>query len=171
MVWKGSTKLGIAWAKSSDNTTYVVANYSPQGNFGGQFAANVQRNPNQNDVKNSDLCKKSTTSPQGTGTTTNTGSTGGTTGATGTSTNTGTTGGSTGSTGTSRNTEIITKDVSRMLSSGDSTKIKDCLKKLNIWYTYSSSGSSNSSGIKTTIKITVYSSEVQKVKQDCLSNL
>ena len=101
--------MGIAKTTTSDGKNFVVANYSPAGNVKNQFAANVQRDPNQNDVKNSDLCKKSTTSPQGTGTTTNTGSTGGTTGGIGT-------------------TYLI--PVGRTLSSRDEKKLQDCVSTL-----------------------------------------
>jgi len=42
VIWKSSTELGIGIALTSDNlTAYVVANYYPQGNVDGEFAANV----------------------------------------------------------------------------------------------------------------------------------
>ncbi|XP_045181656.2 Golgi-associated plant pathogenesis-related protein 1-like [Mercenaria mercenaria] len=41
VVWKGSTELGMAWAKASGGTTYVVANYRPAGNMMGDFEQNV----------------------------------------------------------------------------------------------------------------------------------
>jgi uncharacterized protein YkwD len=40
VVWKGSKKLGIAYA-STKSGTYVVANYEPAGNFLGQYPENV----------------------------------------------------------------------------------------------------------------------------------
>ncbi len=39
-VWKSSRGMGVGLAKSRDKT-YVVVNYSPPGNYVGQFAANV----------------------------------------------------------------------------------------------------------------------------------
>ncbi|KAL4217779.1 CRISP [Mactra antiquata] len=41
VVWKGSKELGMAWAKASSGTTYVVANYRPAGNMLGDFDSNV----------------------------------------------------------------------------------------------------------------------------------
>jgi hypothetical protein len=41
VVWKGSTELGMAWAKSAKGTTYVVANYRPAGNMMGDFENHV----------------------------------------------------------------------------------------------------------------------------------
>lgn len=41
VVWKGSVELGMAWAKASSGTTYVVANYRPAGNMMGAFEGNV----------------------------------------------------------------------------------------------------------------------------------
>lgn len=41
VVWKGSTELGIAWAKASSGSIYVVANYRPAGNMMGDFPDNV----------------------------------------------------------------------------------------------------------------------------------
>jgi len=42
VVWKGSEKLGVGFAITSDgNSIYVVAQYSPQGNYMGQFGQNV----------------------------------------------------------------------------------------------------------------------------------
>ncbi|CAF1011591.1 unnamed protein product [Adineta steineri] len=42
VIWKGSTRLGIGRALTSDNMTmYVVGNYFPGGNVPGQFAQNV----------------------------------------------------------------------------------------------------------------------------------
>jgi len=44
VVWKGSQKLGVGFAYSSDRKkVYVVAHYSPPGNFIGQYAQNVLR--------------------------------------------------------------------------------------------------------------------------------
>ncbi|XP_065093092.1 uncharacterized protein LOC135713787 [Ochlerotatus camptorhynchus] len=42
VVWKRSTKLGVGIAKNGTNV-YVVCNYSPPGNYGGQYPANVTR--------------------------------------------------------------------------------------------------------------------------------
>ena len=197
MIWKGSTQLGIAKTTTADGKNFVVANYSPAGNnIGtGKFASNIQAENSQIDVqKRIKLCGQSTTSPPGAVMTLGRSLSSddekklqdcvsilGTV--------------KTESSGTiinlktmptpeenqkiqsclsnlSVNTkEIIKKDIDRALSSNDSTKIKDCLKKLNIWYTYSSRVSSSSSGMKTTLTITVYSSDVQKVQQVCLFNL
>jgi hypothetical protein len=42
VVWKGSEKLGVGFAITRDgNSIYVVAQYSPQGNYMGQFGRNV----------------------------------------------------------------------------------------------------------------------------------
>jgi len=42
VIWKGSTKLGVGIGFSSDKRkVYVVANYSPPGNYQGQFPQNV----------------------------------------------------------------------------------------------------------------------------------
>jgi len=42
VVWKGSKKLGIGYALTSDGRgLYVVAQYSPPGNYMGQFSQNV----------------------------------------------------------------------------------------------------------------------------------
>jgi hypothetical protein len=42
LVWKNSIQLGIGIAFSTDNqTAWVVAEYYPQGNIDGEFAANV----------------------------------------------------------------------------------------------------------------------------------
>jgi uncharacterized protein YkwD len=41
VIWKDSKELGIALARGKDGSSYVVANYSPAGNFLGQFAENV----------------------------------------------------------------------------------------------------------------------------------
>ena len=41
VVWKSSTKMGVGKARSQGGWTYVVANYSPPGNYQGQFTANV----------------------------------------------------------------------------------------------------------------------------------
>ena len=47
MVWKSSTKFGIAKATGRNNNgmkcTYVVARYLPAGNVSGQFKKNVGR--------------------------------------------------------------------------------------------------------------------------------
>jgi len=43
VVWKGSEELGIGKAADSKGRVYVVANYSPAGNYIGNFAANVSR--------------------------------------------------------------------------------------------------------------------------------
>lgn len=42
VVWKGTSKLGIAKA-TSNGCTYVVARYSPSGNVRGRFPANVKQ--------------------------------------------------------------------------------------------------------------------------------
>jgi hypothetical protein len=45
-VWSSTKKLGIGYAQSADGKdTYVVARYSPAGNFFGQFTDNVPRAP------------------------------------------------------------------------------------------------------------------------------
>jgi uncharacterized protein YkwD len=41
LVWKGSEEVGIGCAQSSDGSYYVVANYFPAGNFGGEYKKNV----------------------------------------------------------------------------------------------------------------------------------
>jgi hypothetical protein len=42
VVWKGSQKLGVGFAITGDGKTlYVVAQYSPPGNYQGQFGQNV----------------------------------------------------------------------------------------------------------------------------------
>ena len=44
VVWKGSQKLGVGFALTGDGKTlYVVAQYSPPGNYMGQFGSNVLR--------------------------------------------------------------------------------------------------------------------------------
>ncbi|XP_062549524.1 Golgi-associated plant pathogenesis-related protein 1-like [Armigeres subalbatus] len=42
VVWKNSKRLGVGIAKTGNNV-YVVCNYDPPGNYGGQYAANVTR--------------------------------------------------------------------------------------------------------------------------------
>ena len=37
MVWKSTTKVGIALARSSDGKEYIVARYSPPGNYLGKY--------------------------------------------------------------------------------------------------------------------------------------
>ena len=37
MVWKSTTKVGIALARSSEGKEYIVARYSPPGNYIGEF--------------------------------------------------------------------------------------------------------------------------------------
>ena len=42
VVWKGSKKLGVGFALTGDGRSlYVVAQYSPSGNYIGQFGQNV----------------------------------------------------------------------------------------------------------------------------------
>jgi hypothetical protein len=41
VVWRDSKELGVAVAKSRTGQIFVVANYSPPGNFIGSFAENV----------------------------------------------------------------------------------------------------------------------------------
>lgn len=42
VVWKGSQKLGVGFAVSGDgNSVYIVAQYTPPGNYMGQFQQNV----------------------------------------------------------------------------------------------------------------------------------
>ena len=42
VVWKGSQKLGVGYAITQDGKgLYVVAQYSPPGNYMGQFGSNV----------------------------------------------------------------------------------------------------------------------------------
>ncbi|XP_050517539.1 uncharacterized protein LOC126892114 isoform X2 [Diabrotica virgifera virgifera] len=43
VIWKESKELGIGMAKNKRGQTYVVANYSPRGNYIGQFVENVPR--------------------------------------------------------------------------------------------------------------------------------
>ncbi|XP_072399922.1 uncharacterized protein [Diabrotica undecimpunctata] len=43
VIWKDSKELGIGIAKNKRGQTYVVANYSPRGNYIGQFVENVPR--------------------------------------------------------------------------------------------------------------------------------
>lgn len=53
IVWKDTKELGVGSAKSASGKLYVVANYSPPGNYSGQFTKNVlppganQFKPNQ----------------------------------------------------------------------------------------------------------------------------
>lgn len=42
VVWKNSKQLGVGIAKNGNNV-YVVCNYDPPGNYGGQYPANVTR--------------------------------------------------------------------------------------------------------------------------------
>lgn len=57
IVWKDTKELGIGTAKSKSGKLYAVANYSPPGNFSGQFTNNVlppganQFKPNQTFAK------------------------------------------------------------------------------------------------------------------------
>ncbi|CAK1548707.1 unnamed protein product [Leptosia nina] len=41
IVWKNTQELGIGSAKSKSGKLYIVANYYPPGNYGGQFVKNV----------------------------------------------------------------------------------------------------------------------------------
>lgn len=41
MVWKSSEQLGVGVAKNRHGRIYVVANYSPAGNFVGDYVENV----------------------------------------------------------------------------------------------------------------------------------
>lgn len=41
VVWRDSKELGVAVAKNRNGHIFVVANYSPPGNFIGSFAENV----------------------------------------------------------------------------------------------------------------------------------
>lgn len=41
VVWKGSRELGVGIAKSRNGQIFVVARYSPPGNYVGSFRANV----------------------------------------------------------------------------------------------------------------------------------
>ncbi|XP_052762420.1 Golgi-associated plant pathogenesis-related protein 1-like [Mya arenaria] len=41
VVWKGSTELGMAWAKAKGGSIYVVASYRPAGNMMGDFENHV----------------------------------------------------------------------------------------------------------------------------------
>ncbi len=41
VVWRNSTKMGVARASNSSGWTYVVTNYSPPGNYVGQYDENV----------------------------------------------------------------------------------------------------------------------------------
>lgn len=43
VVWKGSHEIGCGSAKSKRGGTYVVCNYSPPGNYEGQYPGNVQK--------------------------------------------------------------------------------------------------------------------------------
>jgi len=44
VVWKGSTKLGVGYAfGDGGREIYVVAQYTPPGNYMGQFGSNVLR--------------------------------------------------------------------------------------------------------------------------------
>lgn len=44
MIWSGTTHLGMGLAVSSSGTTYVVARYSPPGNYVGQSPAQGSKN-------------------------------------------------------------------------------------------------------------------------------
>jgi hypothetical protein len=37
MVWKSTTQVGIALARSSSGKEYIVARYSPPGNYFGEY--------------------------------------------------------------------------------------------------------------------------------------
>ena len=37
MIWKNTTEVGMAMAVSSSGKTYVVARYSPAGNYSGEY--------------------------------------------------------------------------------------------------------------------------------------
>lgn len=42
VVWKGSTKVGFGYALTSDGRSlYIAAQYTPPGNYMGQFSQNV----------------------------------------------------------------------------------------------------------------------------------
>ncbi|XP_044732409.1 uncharacterized protein LOC123295218 isoform X3 [Chrysoperla carnea] len=41
VIWKETTELGVAYSRGKNGRIYVVANYSPPGNFIGDFAENV----------------------------------------------------------------------------------------------------------------------------------
>ncbi|EFX82870.1 hypothetical protein DAPPUDRAFT_48780 [Daphnia pulex] len=41
VVWKGSRELGVGWATGSNGWTYFCCNYSPAGNYQGQYQVNV----------------------------------------------------------------------------------------------------------------------------------
>jgi uncharacterized protein YkwD len=41
VVWKGTTEIGCGKARSKSGNIYVVCNYSPPGNYRGQFKSNV----------------------------------------------------------------------------------------------------------------------------------
>ncbi|CAG9768166.1 unnamed protein product [Ceutorhynchus assimilis] len=43
IIWKNSIELGVGIAKNRRGQTYVVCNYSPRGNFVGQFMENVPK--------------------------------------------------------------------------------------------------------------------------------
>lgn len=43
LIWKNTTDLGVGLAKNKKGQTYVVCNYHPRGNYGGQFAENVPK--------------------------------------------------------------------------------------------------------------------------------
>ncbi|CAJ0914212.1 unnamed protein product, partial [Mesorhabditis belari] len=43
LVWRGSKSLGVGIATGRDGSTYLVCNYDPPGNYGGQFQNNVFR--------------------------------------------------------------------------------------------------------------------------------
>ena len=43
VVWIGTSNFGIAKATAASGKVYVVARYSPPGNVGGQYPANVKR--------------------------------------------------------------------------------------------------------------------------------
>ena len=43
VVWQSSKELGVGIAYDGKGTCYVVANYSPPGNYQGKFPDNVKR--------------------------------------------------------------------------------------------------------------------------------
>ena len=66
VVWKSSESLGVGVAKNSQGSIYVVANYSPAGNFVGHYVENVP--PPLSSPSKQEVPEKKVSFPRGTNT-------------------------------------------------------------------------------------------------------